>query len=287
MIGKVGVLTTPSAAWAPRAWLMGLRARMPNAQIEKLLATLRTVLGEDVVAVYLFGSSVLGGLRPGSDLDVMAVSSRRLTRGQKGRIAGDLLQISGKPRHLELTIVAIGDVRPWRYPPRMDFQYGDWWRGDFERGEIEPWTSATNPDLASLITMVLLADTPLHGPPPGKIFEPIPRDDYVTALVHGIDELIEEIETDTFNVVLTLARIWCGIVTGEVRSKDAAADWVLQRLPSEHRAALAEARALYLGDQEEESVHFKHLAAAYAEHITATIRGLPDARAVDGRSSRP
>jgi hypothetical protein len=128
---------------------------------------------------------------------------------------------------------------------------------------------------------------PVHLRPPGEIFEPIPRDDYVTALVHGIDELIEEIETDTFNVVLTLARIWCGIVTGEVRSKDAAADWVLQRLPSEHRAALAEARALYLGDQEEESVHFKHLAAAYAEHITATIRGLPDARAVDARSSRP
>ena len=192
---------------------------MPNNQIELLLSLVRDVLRKDFVAAYLFGSAVLGGLRPDSDLDVMIVSARPSTHPEKQRLASQLLQISGRPRHLELTIVVAGDIRPWRYPPRMDFQYGDWWRHEFERGEVEPWASATNPDLASLIRMVLLADTPLHGPPPGDIFEPVPRSDYVAAQVQGIDELIHDIDSDTRNVVLTLARIWSGVVTDQCAQK--------------------------------------------------------------------
>ena len=131
----------------------------------------------------------------------------------------------------------------------MDFQYGDWWRSDFERGEIEPWALVTNPDLACLVRMVLLGDTPLLGPPPREVFEPVPRRHYVDALVHGIDELLQEVESDTTNVVLTLARIWSGVVTDEVHSKDAAADWTLPHLPGQHRPILAKARAIYLGNE--------------------------------------
>ena len=38
---------------------------------------------------------------------------------------------------------------------------------------------------------------------------------------------------------------------GVIRSKDAAADWVLERLPEEHRPVLARARANYLGEEAE------------------------------------
>ena len=248
---------------------------MPNNQIKLLLSLVRDVLRKDFVAAYLFGSAVLGGLRPDSDLDVMVVSARPSTPPEKQRLATRLLRISGRPRPLELTIVVTADIRRWRYPPRMDFQYGDWWRHEFERGEAEPWASATNPDLASLIRMVLLADTPLHGPPPGKIFEPVPRSDYVAALVESIDELIHDIESDTRNVVLTLARIWSGVVTDQVRSKDAAADWALPRLPPRHRGVLAEARAMYLGDGEGEPDDFGPRACSYAKHVVAEIRALP------------
>lgn len=246
-----------------------------NGQIEQLVNSVRDVLGDDLVGAYLFGSAVLGGLRPRSDVDVMVVSSRRTTRAEKHRLVSHLLGISGRPRHLELTVVVEGEIRPWRYPPRMDFQYGDWWRPKFERGEIEPWPSATNPDLACLIRMVLLGNTSLQGRPPREIFEPIPRRDFVAALVHGIDELLQTAESDACNVVLTLARIWNGLVTDEVHSKDTTADWVLPRLPAQHQRVLAEARAIYLGDQEEESEDFRLDARAYAEHIAAEMKALP------------
>ena len=70
-------------------------------------------------------------------------------------------------------------------------------------------------------------------------------------MLEGIEPLLADLDDDTRNVVLTLARIWTTLGTGEFRSKDAAADWALERLPEEHRAVLARARAIYLGDEPE------------------------------------
>lgn len=245
---------------------------MANDQLELVLSAVCDVLGHDVVGTYLFGSAVLGGLRPHSDLDVMVVSRRRTTRDEKQRLVVRLLAVSGRPRPVELTIVVEDEIRPWRYPPRMDFQYGDWWRNEFERGEVEPWPSPTNPDLASLVRMVLISDSPLLGPPAAEIFDPIPRRDYVDALLKGIAELLKTVQSDTRNVVLTLARIWFSIETDEVQSKDAAAEWALPRLPAHLRPVLARARAIYLGDEEE---RWDDLPPhAYAEHVTAEIERL-------------
>lgn len=62
----------------------------------------------------------------------------------------------------------------------------------------------------------------------------------------------EEIESDTRNVLLTLARIWTTLASGEILSKDAAADWALQHLPVRHRAVLARARDMYIKGEDEE-----------------------------------
>ena len=239
-------------------------------QLERLLTVVRKLLGDNVVGIYLFGSAVHGGLKPLSDVDVMVVATQPMSVTHKQRLVSRLLEISRKPRRLELTIVVQSDIRPWRYPPRMDFQYGDWWREEFERGELEPWEEV-NPDLASIIKMVLNADTPLQGPAPSEIFDPVPRSDYIAALVHGIDGLVQDLESDTRNVVLTLARVWSGVATDEMRSKDAAADWALSRLPEKHRGVLAEARSIYLGDQQQESNDFVPRARAFAEHVVAQI----------------
>jgi hypothetical protein len=124
-------------------------------------------------------------------------------------------------------------------------------RSEFESGNVEPWPTTVNPDLATLITMVMLANLPLVGPPPAEIFDPVPNDDLLRAMVGDIDTLRGSIESDTRNVILTLARIWSTVATGVIRSKDAAADWTLERLPDTHRPVLARARAIYIGDEAE------------------------------------
>jgi streptomycin 3"-adenylyltransferase len=225
-------------------------------QIGEVLAALDEILGGDLIGAYLHGSVVLGRLRPRSDIDVFAVSARRLTRPEKERLAARLLAISGRhpadgpPRPIELTVVVASEVRPWRYPPAMDFQYGEWWRDRFENGDVEPWPSRTNPDLALLVTMTLRADATLAGPPPSEVLEPVPKADFNRALSAELEDVVKDVHSDTTNVVLTLVRIWTSVVSGDIRSKDAAAGWALPRLLAEHRAVLERARDIYLGADE-------------------------------------
>jgi streptomycin 3"-adenylyltransferase len=156
----------------------------------------------------------------------------------------------------------------------MELQYGDWLRDEFERGEVEP-QHATNPDLALLLTMVRLADHPLAGPRAAEVFDPVPRDDLRQALRDVVEPLLDELEPDTRNVVLTLARIWSTLATGEIRPKDAAAAWALARLPEEHRAVLARARAVYLGEEEERWGDLAARVRPHADAVVAEIRRLP------------
>ena len=258
-------------------------------QIERVLALVRDVLGPDAVGAYLFGSAVLGGLRPESDVDVLVVSKRNTTRKDKRRLVDRLLAISGRRtaqgrwRRVELTIVVESDIKPWRYPPRFDFQYGDWLRTEFANGNLTPWPSTTNPDLASLITMARLADTPLLGPPPAEVFDPVPRDDLVRAIVGDIDSLLGDLDSDRRNVLLTLARIWSTVATGAIRSKDAAAEWALARLPEDRRPPLARARAVYLGVQEERWDDIEEQVRPHADHVVAEIGRASGAMLARGR----
>jgi predicted nucleotidyltransferase len=227
------------------------------AQVDEIVRLIRHVLGDDAIGAYLHGSAVLGELRPRSDTDVLVVAGRGMTHEQRRDLVDGLLVISGKraragpARPVELAVVIQADVRPWRYPPRCEFLYGEWLREGFERGEL-PAPSGSSPDLAPLIAMVLLGNRPLFGPPPAEVLDRVPHVDLIRAITAGIPDLLEDLPSDTRNVVLTLARIWMTAATGAIRSKDVAADWALTRLPEEHRAVLARARAIYVGEEEEE-----------------------------------
>jgi streptomycin 3"-adenylyltransferase len=237
------------------------------------VALVQDVLGRDALGAYLFGSAVLGGLKPRSDLDVIAVSTRPTAREEKRRLVERLLAVSGQEgrRRLELTIVVQSAIRPWRYPPSFDFQYGDWWRGEFERGDLEPWSSNVKPDLAVMLTMALLADRPLLGPPPAAVLDPVPHDDLVRAMV-DLDSLLLDLDWDTANVVLTLARVWSTLATGEIRPKDEAADWTRDHVPEEHRAVLDRARAIYLGEEDDRWDDLRLRVRPHVDHVVNEIR---------------
>ena len=249
---------------------------MAEDQADAVVALVRDVLRDDVIGIYLFGSAVSGALRPTSDIDLLAVTARPTTGAERRALIERLLRMSGPgagdrgSRYLELTIVVQGDVRPWRYPPPLDFQYGDWWRAEFERGDLAPWRSPS-PDLALLLEMVLEADRPLSGPPPSRVLDPVPAADLRRAMVDEIPALLSYLDGDERNVVLTFARIWSTLATGTIRSKDAAADWVLPLLPPEHRAVLERAREMYLRGEPNEWGDLLPRVRPHVEHVIRAI----------------
>lgn len=245
---------------------------MTSDQVREVVRLAADVLGADFVGIYLHGSSVLGGLKPASDVDILAVSLRSLDDRQRRALVAGLMPISGTPvgaRPVELTVVVQSEVRPWRFPPTGDFQYGEWLRAEYEVGSLphaEPM-----PELALTIAITLTGGHPLVGPPPAQVLEPVPPADVVRACVAGIPSLLEDLPGDTRNVVLTLARIWCTLATGTIRSKDAAADWALARLTPSHRPVLVHARQLYLDRTYQDESWTEELRAQVGPHVEEVL----------------
>jgi streptomycin 3"-adenylyltransferase len=247
------------------------------AQVAQVVALIVDVLADAVLGVYLHGSSAVGGLHPTSDLDLFAVTTRRTTEAERRDLIERLLPISGsgdptgRSRSIDLEIVAHDDVRPWRYPAHLDFQYGDWFRPEFVRGNFQPWRSE-NPDVALLVKVVLQADRPLVGPPPAELLDPVPDADIRRAMLDSLPDLLGDLDGDERNVVLTFVRIWTTLVTGVIRSKDGAADWALPLLPPEDRPVLERARAIYVGEAPEEWGELLPRVRPFVDHVFGEIQ---------------
>ncbi len=229
-----------------------------DAQIDAVVSLHRAVLGDDLAAVYLYGSAVNGGLQRWSDLDLLVLAARSLDTAEKRRIVDTLLRISSvwpedagaRPgeRMLEVTVVARPEIVPWRFPPRMELQYGEWLRRGFESGVQPAAEPEPNADLVLLIEQARRDGRAVVGPPPRAGLPIVPTADLEGALLHAVDDVLRGVETDTANMFLTLARVWLTLTTGDFAPKDMAADWALYRIAPEDRPLLERARAVYLGE---------------------------------------
>jgi len=216
------------------------------------LQIIQALLGSSVVAVYLYGSAVAGGLQKDSDVDVLAIVNRGLTSKNRVDLAEELMKSSGKmsnkdsARPLEVTIVDQNEVVPWNYPPKREFIYGEWLRDEYEQGQIPG--AAADPDLTILLSQARSNSVALSGPSASLVLDPVPMVDIQKALGDSLPDLIDHLRGDERNVILTLARIWVTAATGEFLTKDEAARWVSLQLPKEQAALVDLAGKAYRGE---------------------------------------
>lgn len=224
-----------------------------RAQVSAAVAALNEHLVGTLVGVHLFGSAVDGGLQPFSDIDLLVTVNAPPSAATRRALMSELLAVSSPPgsaerRALEVTVLALPEVVPWRYPPRRELQFGEWLRADIEAGVFEEPT--LDHDLAILLTKVRQHSIGLMGKDASELFEPVPQAHLVQALQDTVAQWNEPADWagDERNIVLALARIWYTADTGGIASKDHAANWLLHRLDGDsHRAVLEQARTAYLG----------------------------------------
>jgi streptomycin 3"-adenylyltransferase len=229
---------------------------MSNRAIPKealqALEVLQELLGSHLVGVYLYGSAVMGGLRPNSDVDVLAVTNQSLSKNVRRDLKDRLLHVSGgignadAIRPLEVTVINQSDVVPWHYPPKYEFMYGEWLRGRFEKGDVPK--PSYEPDLAILLIQARNTGISLFGPKAADILEPVPSQDIRKAIAESLPDLVANLRGDERNVILTLARMWLTVSTGEIYAKDKAAEWAIPRLPPAHAELLSIACEAYRGE---------------------------------------
>lgn len=251
-----------------------------SAQVSQARDLIERHLGPTLLAAYLHGSALDGGLKPCSDLDLLVVVAAPPDEATRRALLRELLDVSAPPAHspslraLEVTVVVHSDVVPWRYPARRQLQFGEWLRQDIGAGIFEP--AVLDPDLAILLTQVRQTSLALLGPPAEHLFDPVPCSDFHRALSDtlGLWNTPADWSGEERNVVLALARIWYSAVTGEIAPKAVAADWAAERLPARHRSIVLEARQAYLGWGEDRLSGRGDQVAEFIDFVKAEIAGV-------------
>ena len=258
---------------------MGCLVIVP-AEANKALSIVKKRLAKSLVAVYLHGSAVAGELRPRSDVDLLVVIDQPMTSEVRRCLTSELMEISGRypfdpdGRHpLEVIIFLRSDLAEPLYPARSEFIYGEWLRHEYEAGEgSEP---ACDPELTLVLAQSRQEAKPLIGPNANELLPAIPKSDIRRAIKDVMPALIETLQGDERNVLLTLARMWRTSVTGEFVSKDVAADWAATWLPAEQADVFVDARESYLSgcesDWRNRQQELQHTVKSLRDHVLANL----------------
>lgn len=243
----------------------------------KALTVLQECLGSSLQALYLHGSAVNGGLRPNSDVDLLAVCDRNPAPETSALLVDRLMQISGRhpvapgmPRCLEVMIFLRQDLAASSYPARCAFIYGEWLRDEFEAGIVPQ--AHTDPEYTLVLAQASQEAISLVGPTREHLLPSVPQGDVRRAIADALPALIGNLPGDERNVLLTLARMWYTLETGTFVPKDAAAEWALPLVSPETAAALALAQAAYRGAAVDDWQSHPLLARQAADELAHQVR---------------
>nr|WP_313372341.1 aminoglycoside adenylyltransferase family protein [Brucella intermedia] len=248
-------------------------------QIQATIDALRTVLGDGLAAVYMHGSAVSGGLRPQSDIDLLAVIDRTMSTGQRSELLAALLRISGrhpaKPgaqRCMELLVFCHADLVSNRFPVCTDFVYGEWLRQKFETGDLP--MPESDPEFTLLLAQARREAIALLGPNLCQYAPEIPATEIRQAMKEALPSLLSGLIGDERNVLLTLARMWCTAKTGEFVTKDAGAAWAISQMRAPYADTLNYAKKAYLGEVADDWSARHHDAQRLAQYLKAEVAGV-------------
>lgn len=224
-----------------------------SEQVPAALAALHESLADCLCAVYLHGSAVSGGLRPQSDIDLLAVVDRRMTQSERATLTSSLLKLSGRYpptpgglRCLEVMIFSRPDLAAGIFPARAEYIFGEWLRDAFEAGETS--MPAQNAEFTLVLAQAQQEAIVLFGPDRDTLLPVIPMIDVRNSMRELLPELVGGLREDTRNVLLTMARIWYTAENGTFASKDEAASWAIPQLSDRSALTLNHARRAYLGE---------------------------------------
>lgn len=250
--------------------------------VERICRYLDRVDPGGVVGVYLYGSAVTSGLRPGSDVDLLVAVRRSLREGERVGLTEMLLGVSGWAGHrvrfpevvgrrpVELTCVVVDDDRKWLWEGRFDYQFGEWLRSAIVDGLVlRPGRSA---DVVTLVATALAGHRVLRGRALGAVLGEVPPDRLRDAVVASVPEVLDGVDGDERNALLTLARMVVTVETGAIVSKDRAAELVAPTLDERGRWLLERARVGYLERAEEEWSEWADGVRMLADELAAGVR---------------
>lgn len=165
-------------------------------QVERIRAALSEALGEELRALYLHGSAVMGCFCPrASDIDLIGVCRGSLTGEVQARVARALLDLECRPHSIEISILNEQRLHPWRYPTPYEFHFSaahvEHFREMLTEGDVHAGGEG-DPDLAAHLSVCRARGRALMGPPAAELLPPVPYADYFDSVAADFEWLLSD-----------------------------------------------------------------------------------------------
>jgi streptomycin 3"-adenylyltransferase len=221
----------------------------------RIAAALGDALGEMLAGLYVHGSLATGSYhRERSDIDLIAVTTVKLSPELRERVAGVLVRLSdARPTlgDIEVSLVQERYARSFEHPLPYEVHYSSAWHEKFRRRQMNFAEEHTNVDLAADVVDVRERGVTLLGPPPDVMFGPVPWHAFVNALEADFAWAREHLAEMPVYAVLSACRVLHGTTSREIRAlnKDEAAMWALENVPRAYHSIINDALQLYRGSK--------------------------------------
>lgn len=236
----------------------------------------KSILGDELVGVYLHGSAVMGCFNgEKSDLDLLVVVKGELSDRVKRQYMDMVVELNrfAPAKGMELSIVREKVCNPFVYPTPFELHFSishlNWYQSDPE--DYIKKMKGTDKDLAAHVTILYHRGKALYGKEVKAVFSEVERADYLDSIWSDIENAAEEIMDNSMYMILNLCRVLAYVKDGSILSKQEGGEWGLGHVPQKYTGLILDAMAEYkTGDARSLN---EQLAREYAGYMLAQIKG--------------
>ncbi len=218
--------------------------------IAEFVASSKEILNDNLLGIYLHGSTAMGCFHPAkSDIDLIVVIRDPMTDGAKRAFMEMTVRLNalGPKKGIEMSVVRQAVCSPFVYPTPYELHFSaghlSWYQDDPD-GYIRE-LNGTDRDLAAHFTVIRGRGKCLFGLPIGEVFGEVPKEDYLDSIRRDVEDAKEDLLENPVYFVLNLARVLAFIEVGAVLSKKEGGAWALGHLPAEFRTVVQTALEEY------------------------------------------
>ena len=235
----------------------------------------KDILKENLVGIYLHGSSVMGCFNPEkSDIDLIIVVDDKMSEITKKAYMDMVVKLNSyaPAKGIEMSIVRKEVCDPFVYPTPFELHFSamhlKWYEDNPEDYILK--MNGTDKDLAAHFTIIGKRGKCLFGLPIEDVFAVVPKADYMDSIWNDIVEAPEEITENTMYLTLNLVRVLAFAEDGLVLSKKEGGEWGLKNIPVEYHRLIEDALSEYGSSVVPQ--YDMELAVEYAEYMIQSIK---------------
>ena len=246
--------------------------------LKRIIGSLKSVLQENLVGVYLHGSLATGCFNPRvSDIDFLVVVKKLLALTTKRKIVDFMIDYAkaGPKRGLEMSIVLLKTTKNFTYPTPYELHYSRTWEEKYlsaKRGLSK--MNREDYDLAAHFTMINKRGKKLYGKSIKDVFSPIPTKYYLASLMADEKYVSKRILKYPVYGVLNLCRILYFVEKGICASKKEGATWFLglKDIENAYREIVKTAFYIYTHDESRPTDWNKYQLKQFLNYMEARIK---------------